>query len=164
MTDESEWNARVAAVWREAIADESVIRRIDALADERAVDEPVALFERASARDFVGATSEAEMLYRRALSAGLGQRDRRRAVEATVQLASSLRLLGRSAEALDVIDTIEVEVGDEELDWLSAFRALALLDCGRADEAARGALRALAAHLSQYNESVRRYAAEPAAP
>ena len=97
-------------------------------------------------------------MYKRALSLGLAEADRRRTVEATVQLASTLRLLGRWDEAVAVVDQVPVEVMDDEQDWLSAFKALALLDAGRADEAARCALRALSGHLTRYAEPVRRYA------
>jgi hypothetical protein len=160
MTDAGRWEQRVAAVWRQASDGESVISQIDALVDERPVDDPVAVYERASARDFAGREAEAAPLYRRSLSLGLADADRRRAVQATVQLASTLRLLGRPGEALDAIDGAHVDLLDEERDWLTAFRALVLLDSGRADEAARSALHALAGHLTQYAEVVRRYAAE----
>lgn len=58
-----------------------------------------------------------------------------------------------------MIDEVQLELLDEERDWLTAFRALALVDSGRADEAARDALQALAGHLTQYAGVVRRYAA-----
>lgn len=155
--DFNSWEQRLAAVWQEASDGELVITEIDALASERSADDPVALYERASARDFADRAAEAETLYRRALSLGLPDVDRRRTVEATVQLASTLRLLGRPEDAVAVVDGVPVEVLDDELDWLAAFRSLALLDAGRADEAARGALRALSGHMTQYAGVVRRY-------
>ena len=50
MTD---WQARVDAVWASAgeLGDDEVVRRIDALAAERPAGDPLALFERAGARD-----------------------------------------------------------------------------------------------------------------
>ena len=156
--DASSWEQRVAAVWQTASDPEHVVSAIDTLANERPADDPVAAYERASARDYAGREQEAEALYRSALSLGLAEADRRRTLEATVQLASTLRLLGRCDEAVAVLDQVPVEVMDDERDWLSAFKALALLDGGRADEAARCALRALSEHLTQYAESVRRYA------
>jgi hypothetical protein len=160
MVDQTEWEQRVAGVWREASDGGVVVSRIDALADERPVDDPVALYERASARDFAGRAAEAELLYRRALSLGLADADRRRAVEATVQLASTLRLLERPGEAVAVIDGARVQALAEEQDWLRAFKALALLDSDRAEEAAVIVLRAFAGHLTQYGEAVRRYTSE----
>jgi tetratricopeptide (TPR) repeat protein len=156
--DSSSWERRVAAVWQTASDGRLVISAIDALAGERSVDDPVAVYERASARDFAGREAEAEALYRRALSLGLADADRRRGVEATVQLSSTLRLLGRPDEAVAVIDEVPVEVLDDDRDWLVAFRALALLEAGRAEESARCALRALSGHLTQYADAVRRYA------
>lgn len=158
--DGSSWDERVAAVWSAATEGEGVVTTIDALAKERPVDDPVALHERASARDFAGRESEAEQPYRRALALGLADVDRRRAVEATVQLASTLRLLGRPGEALEVLDQAPEDLRPEEHDWLTAFRVLALLDLGRADEAARRGLQALAGHLTQYGAVVGRYVAE----
>ncbi len=66
MTDESSWEQHVAAVWRDASDGEGVISQIDALADKRPGDDPVALYERASARDFADRQAEAEPLYRQA--------------------------------------------------------------------------------------------------
>jgi hypothetical protein len=101
-----------------------VISRVDALAGERPANDPIATYERASARDFAGEQAAAEDSYRRAFALGLRTADRRRAVEATVQLASPLRLLGHPDEAVFVIDHIDVQVLEEERDWLAAFRSL----------------------------------------
>ena len=90
----SDWQHRVDAVWSaaERLGDDEVIRRIDALADERPPRDPVALFERAGARDAAGLEAEAEHLYREALERGLEGSER---VQAHIQLASTIRNLGR---------------------------------------------------------------------
>ena len=52
----SDWQERVDAVWAAAddLGDAEVIRRIDALAGERPAGDPIALFERAGARESLG--------------------------------------------------------------------------------------------------------------
>ncbi|HEY7077618.1 MAG TPA: tetratricopeptide repeat protein [Solirubrobacteraceae bacterium] len=156
--DSDAWERRVADIWQAASDGPRTISQIDALASERPADDPIATYERACARDFAGEEAEAEALYRRALALGLRTVDRRRTVEATVQLASTLRLLNRPEEAIFVIDRIDVQVLEDERDWLAAFRSLALLGAGRAEDAAREALLALSMHLTQYAGAVQRYA------
>jgi Tetratrico peptide repeat len=99
------WEERVAAFWADASdEDPGLLHAMDALAAERPPGDPVAIYERASARDFAGRESDAEVLYREALAGGLAHVDERRAVEARVQLASTLRLLGRPPEAVSVLE------------------------------------------------------------
>ncbi|MFF2270744.1 tetratricopeptide repeat protein [Agromyces sp. NPDC058136] len=156
-----DWQARVDAVW--AAADElgelEVVRRIDALAAERPGDDPLALFERAGARDSAGLETEAEPLYRRAIDGGLSGSER---VQAHIQLASTIRNLGRPLESIALLDEIETESG-ELRDAVVAFRALARVDAGDARRAASDALGALAPHLPRYRISLAAYAAELAA-
>jgi Tetratrico peptide repeat len=154
------WESRVADVWSDADSEsaESVVAALDELARERPAHDPIALYERASARDFAGAEADAERLYRAALARGLERTDSKRGVEARVQLASTLRLLGRAAEGLDELPD-SVGLTAEQRDWVAAFRALALLDAGCAEEAARTALGALSGHLTQYGSVVAGYAA-----
>ena len=154
----SDWQDRVDAVWAAAddLGDVEVIRRIDALAGERPPGDPLALFERAGARDSAGLEAEAETLYREALERGLDGAER---VQAHVQLASTIRNLGRAAEALQLLDAIEPEAG-ELRDAVVAFRALALVDLGDARRAASEVLAALAPHLPRYGVSLSAYARE----
>jgi tetratricopeptide (TPR) repeat protein len=153
-----DWQHRVDAVWSAAdrLGDDEVIRRIDRLAAERPDDDPVARFERAGARDAAGREADAEMLYREALALGLSGSER---VQACVQLASTVRNLGRPAEAIALLDRIEPDAG-ELRDAVVAFRALALVDAGDARRAASEALEALAPHLVRYRVSITAYAAE----
>jgi hypothetical protein len=154
----NEWQHRVDAVWEQApaLGDDEVIRRIDALAAERPADDPVALFERAGARDSAGLEAQAELLYRSALAGGLSGPER---VQAHVQLASTIRNLGRPLESIALLDEIEPDAGDLR-DAVVAFRALALVDAGDARRAASDALTALAPHLPRYGVSLAAYASE----
>ncbi|MFB6609276.1 tetratricopeptide repeat protein [Agromyces sp. NPDC056379] len=157
----SDWQQRVDAVWASAdeLGDAEVIARIDALAAERPAGDPLALFERAGARDSAGLEAEAEPLYRQAITGGLTSSER---VQAHVQLASTIRNLGRPLESIALLDEIEPESG-ELRDAVVAFRALALVDAGSPARAASEALAALAPHLQRYRVSLAAYAAELAA-
>lgn len=152
----------MASLWADAAdGDGATVIAMDALAAERPASDPVAMYERASARDFVGLEAEAETLYRQALAGGLADIDERRAVEARVQLASTLRLLGRPHEAVTVLDELDLSsLPPDRADWVRAFLALALADTGDAKAAARTALEGLSNHLTQYRAVVARYAAE----
>ena len=159
-TDATEdWDARVAAVWAdETLGDDEVIVRIDALAGERPHGDARGLFERAGARDSAGREAEAEPLYRAALEAGLDDSSRAQAV---IQLASTVRNLGRADEAVALLrDELEREPASPLRDEAAAFLALALVSTGDARQAASVALRTLAPHLSRYTRSVTFYADE----
>ena len=90
---------------------------------------------------------------------------RRRAV---IQMASSLRNIGRVAESVELL-TAEAHNHDPDAavlaDAVSAVLALCLADLGREREAVSVALLALAPHLPRYQRSMANYArllAEPA--
>lgn len=153
------WEERIAAIWADdTLTDGERIDRIDDLARELPDGDAVALFERAGARDSAGAETEAEPLYRRALEAGLDDEHRTRAV---IQLASTLRNLGRTDEALGMLRAeYDRGPGAPLHDAAAAFYALALVSDGDAVAAASVALTALAPHLPRYNRSVTGYAAE----
>ena len=154
------WESRVAALWSEAaeLGAEQVLARMDALVAERDGSDAAASFESASVRDYLGREAEAEPLYRRALELGL---DATRRPQAVIQLASTLRNLGRPAEAVALLDD---QLADHPADeWTApsaAFLALALASDGRERDAASVALVALAATLPAYSAAVRRYALE----
>lgn len=155
-----DWQHRVDAVWAAAAerGEEATLAAIDALTAERPAGDPAALFESASARDFANREAEAEPLYRAALAAGLAEPARGQAV---IQLASTLRVLGRPAEALELLRDLLQETPVHELrDAAHAFAALALFDEGLSAEALREALGALAPHLPRYGRAVTAYAAE----
>jgi tetratricopeptide (TPR) repeat protein len=162
MAELDSWEQRVAALWAEAAdGDGATVLAMDALASERPAGDPVAIYERASVRDFVGLEAEAETLYRQALAGGLADVDERRAVEARVQLASTLRLLGRPQEAVAVLEELDLSsLPLDRADWVRAFLALALADAGNPKAAARIALEGFSNHLTQYGAVVARYAAD----
>ena len=154
MTD---WEDRVAAVWADdGLDDAERVRVIDELAAERGENDGRALFERAGVRDSAGLEAEAEPLYRAALEAGLDVDLRTQAV---IQLASTIRNLGKLDEALDLLRAeYERDPGAPLRDAAAAFYALALVSSGEAVRAASVALTALAPHLPRYTRSVAAYA------
>ena len=116
---------------------------MERLVAERPPDDPVGLFELASAFDSTGHPEPAAERYRAALDRGLTGYRRRRAV---IQLASSLRNLGKVDESLALLEA-ERDTGFDELeDELAAFLALALTSArARARGGRRRADRARAA-------------------
>jgi hypothetical protein len=154
--DHDDWDARVAAFWATADderADEAVAG-MRALVAERPADDPRALYELASAHDFVGREAEAVPLYRAALDGGLDPQHRPLAV---IQLASSLRNVGEAREAVALLEGLP---DDAHAPGRDAFLALALHDAGRPTEALAVALRRLAPALPEYGRAVAAYAHE----
>jgi len=117
----------------------------------------IGLFELGSAQDSTGHSDLAVPLYRSALAIGLSGLRRRRA---TIQLASSLRNTGQSAEAERLLRLESQHAPDELSGAVSAFWALALCDLGREREGLGRALMALSRYLPRYNGSLGRYADE----
>lgn len=159
---EADWEDRLAALWSAIDRYEPgwFTAQIELLAAELPSGSAIGFFERASAQDSTGHPDRAVPLYRAALEAGLSGLRRRRA---TIQLASSLRILGDAAEAADLLFA-EVDAASDELDGaVSAFLALALVDLGREREAIGIGLAALSKYLPRYNRSLARYANEIAA-
>ncbi|MEU3607794.1 tetratricopeptide repeat protein [Streptomyces sp. NPDC035033] len=158
------WEGRVAALWEKIDAYEPAEfrARIAELAAERPEDDAAALFEQGAAHDSTGLPVEAVAYYERALDRELTGLRRRRAV---VQLASSLRNLGRPDRSVELL-TAERDLPADRLDAderalapaVDAFLALALADTGREREAASLALGALAPLLPRYNRSLAHYA------
>jgi len=158
-----DWYERVSAVWASAgeMAENDVVAAIDELVAERDPDDPAAVFEAASARDYAGLESEAEPLYRRAIELGLDGAVLPRAV---IQLASTLRNLGRPNESVRLLENLlHGHPADEWTGPAAAFLALALASRGDERDATSVALAALADYLPVYSASVRGYAIELAA-
>lgn len=149
------WEQRVALFWAaaETLGPDEVISEMDALVAERPEGDPAALYERASAFDFAGREARAEPLYRQAIEAGL---DPERHPQAVLQLASTLRNLGRAAEAVTLLEDMAEIPGYE--DARAAFLTLALVDAGRPAEGAARALLALTGHMTRYRRTVTAYA------
>ena len=155
---EDAWQARVDALWTLAgsLAPRELVRAMDTLAGERPHDDPVALFERACARDTAGIEGEAEPLYRAALASGRLDSDRH--ARASIQLASTLRHLGRFEESERILRAqlercraqgLQAALHDET----RAILAFTWLAQGKPVAAACLALETLAPHLSRYNRS-----------
>jgi tetratricopeptide (TPR) repeat protein len=152
-----QWRERMAAVWADAdrLEGADLVRRIDAIAAERP-DDPLALFERGGARDSTGDEAGAEEFYRLALAAGLPDDERAQCV---IQLASTVRNLGRPEESLELLRAeFEGRPDSPYADAAVAFAALALVDLDRPVEAVAALLHALTPHLPRYHRSVPAYA------
>lgn len=155
--NEADWEQQVAQAW--ATIDQCSAAEFLAVIEQLAAQLPphsgAGIFERAASLDSTGHSDLAVPLYLHALECGLTGERRRRAV---IQLASSLRNLGRPAESVALL-TAELDAGSDGLDdAVRAFLALALVDVGREREAASLALAALARHLPRYQRSLAHYA------
>ena len=158
------WERRIAELWASLDDREPAefLTEMRALVGTTPLDHPAALFELASAHDSLGQEREAEPLYRAALEGGgLDSYRRRRAV---IQLASTLRNLGKAGDAEELLRVERGEPPDELDDAVAAFLALALADAGKPREALSVALAALAPHLTRYNRSLAAYALALTAP
>ncbi|OEU96936.1 tetratricopeptide repeat protein [Streptomyces oceani] len=152
-----DWERRVALAWDslEEHSADAFRQLIEELAAELPVGSAVADFERGCSFDSTGHPARAVELYEQALAAGLTGIRRRRAV---IQLASSLRNLGRPAESVTLL-TPELDAPSDELDdAVRATLALALTSLGRDREAVSLVITALARHLPRYQRSMTRYA------
>lgn len=155
--DEAEWEQRLADAWAsfDRSGEAEFLALIESLAAELPPDSAIAAFERACAYDSTGHPDRAVPLYRKALEIGLTGERRRRAV---IQMASSLRNLGRPEESVQLL-TAELEAGSDHLDdAVKATLALALTDVGREREAVSILIAALARHLPRYQRSMANYA------
>ena len=131
---EHEFEDEISALWE--LPDAGA--RVDAAARLHAAhpgDARIA-YEYAGAHDSAGDEAAAVPLYEEALAAGLREPHRHRA---QVQLASSLRNVGRVEEAVAVID--DVAARHPESLGVAAFRALVHHDAGGADPCAGRAAR-----------------------
>jgi Tetratrico peptide repeat len=153
------WEERLARLWLSLgiIEPTPFVARVHELVGELPAANAVGLFELGSANDSTGHSDLAVPLYRAALAAGLTGPRRRRA---TIQLASSLRNLGRTEESVSLL-TAELALPSDELTGaVHAFLALALVDVGRDRDAVATSLLALSRYLPRYNQSLARYANE----
>jgi catechol 2,3-dioxygenase-like lactoylglutathione lyase family enzyme len=121
-------------------------------------DEAIRLYEEGGVHDSEGRETQAEPLYHRALELGLPEPIR---VQCVIQLASTIRNLGRFDESLSLLDGALAEhPADEWAAPIHAFRALALTSLGRDREATAAALTGMSTRLTRYARSVAAYAAE----
>ena len=157
------WEERIGALWQAAgeMTDDELRARVDELVAELPPDDPRGLYERASAFDSTGVEDRAVALYRAALAGGLDEAIRR---QATIQLASTLRNLGRPDEAVRLLTAEADDAGDGLDTAVRAFLALALASAGRERAAVGVAIAALATYVPRYRRSLTAYAAELADP
>lgn len=159
----ADWETRVTAAWDAFNAsgddsEEHAVRfrdTIDALVAELPAGSPVAPFERACAWDSTGHSDRAVPLYQEALERGLDGYRRRRT---TIQLASSLRNIGRAEQGVALL-TPELDAPSDELDdAVRATLALCLAGLGREREGLSLVIEALSRHLPRYQRSMANYA------
>ncbi|MCQ4207117.1 tetratricopeptide repeat protein [Streptomyces longispororuber] len=158
--EDSDWEARIAAAWatfddydEESAGDFRAL--VDGLVAELPADSPVAAFERACAWDSTGHSDKAVPLYQEGLRLGLtGYRARR----TKIQLASSLRNVGRAAEGVALLEPELGAPGDELDDAVRGCLALCYSSLGRDREGLSLVLEALAPHLPRYQRSMGNYA------
>ena len=98
----ADWEQRVADLWAsiDDHGEEQFVARMEELAAELPRDSAVAAFERGASFDSTGHSDLAVPLYRQALELGLEGERRRRAV---IQMASSLRNIGRAPESVALL-------------------------------------------------------------
>ncbi|MEZ2370241.1 tetratricopeptide repeat protein [Arthrobacter sp. RCC_34] len=151
------WDGRIAAFWADAGSRDpkTLLAAMTELVREQPEGDPAALYELASVHDFLGHESQAIPLYQAALDGSL---DGERKPQAVIQLASSLRNVGRAPEAVSLLEDFPEDPTTGSAS--RAFLALALFDAGRSREALQVALAALAPTLPLYSGTVAAYADE----
>lgn len=157
MTDTA-WQQNIDRFYEQEFDDDDPhgsIARMRNLLLERPDGDAEALFELGGVHDALGLENEAIPLYRRAIEAGL---EGTSALRASIQLASTLRNVGDSAEAVSILESMPNAGVDERA--RQAFLALALHDEGRHGDALRTALLALIPTLDGYKRALTDYAAE----
>ena len=159
---EHEAEEEIAALW--ALQDPTARVEAGVQLGERYPGDARVLYERGGAVDSAGHPTEAVPLYEAALSAGLREPFRHRC---QVQLASSLRLLGRTEQAVAVIDAAGAAYPDSL--GVAAFRALVRHDAGDPTGALADLLATIAAtsadpDVERYRRSLGRYAEALRAP
>jgi tetratricopeptide (TPR) repeat protein len=169
-----DWEDRVTALWARsddyAQEEEGEARfraEVDALVAELPADSPLGPFEQACAWDSTGRSDKAVPLYQEALRRGLADVSPYKARRTKIQLASSLRNIGRAEEGVALLTPELLAPSDELDDPVRACLALCLSSLGRDREALSLALGALAPHLPRYQRSMANYArllVEPEGP
>ena len=128
----TDWEVRVADFWKSADSRKTadLLAKMKSLVDELEPDDPDGLFEWASIHDFLGLEADAIPIYERALESGLTGLKSQKAV---IQLASSLRNIGKAKAAVVLLETNSFD--DEMAVAAKGFLALAYLDSGNPDKA-----------------------------
>ncbi|WKE66989.1 tetratricopeptide repeat protein [Gallaecimonas kandeliae] len=152
-----EWEKKEIALWERfsSYSTEAFLAHIEELVAQLPEGHPLVPFERGCAFDSSGYPELAIPQYREAIAKGISGLRKRRT---SIQLASSLRNLGKLEESLSILEA-ELRSDPDELDGaVRGFLALVLHDQGRKDEALLHSLQALSVYLPRYNQSLFRYA------
>jgi len=155
---EHELESEIAALWQ--LDDETArLAAAQSLVDEHPSD-PRLVFELAGAKDSMGDEQGAIGLYERALADGLKEPHRHRA---KLQLASSLRVVGRAAEAQSIVAEV-LEARPHNTAALM-LRALVQTDLGQERQAVADLIRATLeattdVDTQSYRRALRAYADE----
>jgi len=154
---ESEWEGHVQKMWDsfDELSENDFRAQMEELIALYPLEGGAGLFETAAMWDATGRSDLAVALYESAVERGLTEERRRRAI---IQLASSMRNIGRVEEAAVMLEDEGGVTSDELDDAVVAFRALALADLGRERKALSVSLIALSAHLPRYQRSLKAYA------
>jgi len=122
---DGDYEMRSASVWNslDSSTPEQFYAKIEELVASLPADSPLIPFERACAFDSTGRPDKAVPLYEQALALGVSGERRRRSV---IQMASSLRNLGRVDEALQLLEAERTMPSDHLDDAVSATLALVL--------------------------------------
>ncbi|NLJ53476.1 MAG: tetratricopeptide repeat protein [Intrasporangiaceae bacterium] len=159
---EHEAEDEIAALW--ALEDDAARIAAGEALGERFPEDARVLYERGGTFDAAGREEDAVPLYEAALAAGLKEPFRHRC---RVQLASSLRNLGRLEDALAHLDAA-VQSHPDSL-GIAAFHALARHDAGESTGALRDLLLTIARtsadpDVERYRRAIRAYAETLEAP
>ncbi len=156
-TPDPVWESALSELWAslDRLDEDDFVARMKALTAQLPSGHAVASFEEACAWDSTGHSDKAVPLYQAALASGLDGQRRRRAV---IQMASSLRNMGRADLAAQHLQLELKQPHDELSEAVKAFLALALADLGREREALAICLESLSTYLPRYNRSLARYA------
>ena len=153
----SEWESRVANFW--ASADDSEIEKslaaMKTLVDELDPLDPNGLYEWASVHDFLGLESQAIDIYKDALANGLEGVKREKAI---IQLASSLRNVGKSSEAIELLQRTDFSSATKVA--AQAFLALAHFSANNEGKAVQLLIDELYPADGLYARSIKFYAKE----
>ena len=153
----TEWEYRISQFWKSADGSkiEETLAAMKALVNELEPTNPLALFEWASVHDFLGLESEAIPIYREALDSGLDGVKREMAV---IQLASSLRNIGKPLEAILLLE--ETTFSATTAQASRAFLAFAHFDAGNQSKSLTIAMAYSYPTDGLYASSIKFYAGE----
>jgi tetratricopeptide (TPR) repeat protein len=153
----SDWEARVAELWKSADDGKAaeMLVKMKSLVSELEPNDPDGLFEWASIHDYLGLEVEAVAIYKQTLESGPTGLKSQKAV---IQLASSLRNIGKANEAVVLLETNSFD--DEMGVAAKAFLALAYFDSGNPAKALSIALDEFYPAGAIYERSIKLYAQE----